>query len=274
MATKVSTVLRAVADGFVKASGYSSAVLAGLVPDIRHLANGGYHCSVEDLKAHGNGNDYSNTRVDDRNFNPSYGAAYDVTLSRADMIRNYKRVYVVFKDKTDPRRRYVNCINTWPGIGDAVRLDFVAGTVKRASDDHKWHVHGELRRRWLADAKAARAHVSIHAGESKAVWAAREETPVKPGTPVLPAPVPAKPLSKQAPGSRVLQYSPGKPVLTGEDVAFVQRFIGAAKAGLADGVFGAKTRAAVIWYQQLRSLKADGICGQATWTAMGVKTSL
>jgi hypothetical protein len=157
MATLVSPALRAVADGFVKSAGYLSAVLSGLVPDSRHLSHGGYHCSVDDLRAHGNGGDYSNTRADDRNFNPHNGSAYDVTLSRADMIRSYKRVYAVWKDRSDPRRKYINCINTWPGTGDAVRIDFAANKIGRASDDHKWHVHGEFRRRWNGDMKAPRA---------------------------------------------------------------------------------------------------------------------
>lgn len=273
MGTQVSAPLRAIADGFVKTSGYPSAVLAGLVPDTRHLANGGYHCSVDDLRAHGNGGDYSNVRPDDKNFNPHYGAAYDVSLSAADMIKNYKRVYAVWKDASDPRRKYVNCINTWPGTGDAVRIDFVTGRIGRASDDHKWHVHGEIRRRYLLDAKAARAHVSMHAGESKAAWIAREET----GRPVPPAaaiPVPPVPAGTHAPGSRVLRYIPGKTVLSGDDVAFVQRFIGPDRAGTADGVFGARTRSGVIWYQQMRGLTGDGIVGHDTWTAMGVKNSL
>lgn len=272
MSTVASSALRAVADGFVKASGYASAVLSGLVPDSRHLSGGGYHCSVNDLKAHGNGNDYSNTRADDRNFNPGNCSAYDVSLSKADMIRNYKRVYAVWKDHDDPRRKYINCINTWPGTGDAVRIDFVANKIGRASDDHKWHVHGELRRRWNNDAKASRAHVSVHSGESKAAWVAREET-AKPA-PVPPKPAPVPPAIKHAPASRVLQYVPGEPVLSGDDVAYVQRYIGPAKAGAADGVAGAKFRAAVIWYQQMRKLTADGVVGHNTWAAMGVRNNL
>jgi peptidoglycan hydrolase-like protein with peptidoglycan-binding domain len=273
MATLVSPALRAAADGFVKASGYGSAVLSGLVPDRRHLSQGGYHCSVEDLLAYGNGRDYSNTRADDKGFNPKYGAAYDVTMSRADMIRHYKRVYAIFKDKSDPRHKYINAINTWPGVGDPVRLDFVTGKVTRASKDHSWHAHGELRRRYLLDAKAARAHHSVHRGESKATWVAREEkTGAKP-----PATIPAPPKTaagNHAPGSRVLQYVPGRAVLGGDDVAFVQRFIGTARAGPADGVAGAKFRSAVLWYQALRGLKSDGIVGKATWVAMGVKSNL
>lgn len=272
MGTVASPALRAAADGFVKAAGYTSAVLAGMVPDPRHLTGGGYHCSVNDLRAHGNQDDYSNTRPDDRNLNVEYCSAYDVTLSRADMIRSYKRVYAVWKDHDDPRRKYINCINTWPGTGDAVRIDFYANRIGYASADHKWHVHGEMRRRFNNDAKAARAHVSVLSGESKAAWIAREET-AKPA-PVPPKPAPVKPAVKHAPGSRELQYVPGHAVLTGDDVAYVQRYIGPAKVGPADGIFGGRTRAGVIWYQQMRKLAADGVVGHNTWAAMGVKNNL
>lgn len=275
MATLVSPVIRAIADGYVKSCGFTSAVLSGIVPDSRHLANGGYHCSVEDLQTHGRGSDYSNTRPDDRNFNPKYAAAVDVTMSKADMIRHYKRFYAVFQDKTDPRRKYFNATNTWPGTGDAVRIDFVAGTIKRASDDHKWHTHDELRRRYLLDPKAARAKLSVAGGETKAAWVAREETgKPAPSTTTVPAGKAPVPPAKHAPGSRVLSYVPGKAVLSGDDVAFIQRYIGAERAGPADGVAGAKFRAAVIWYQKLRGLTADGVAGRATWTSMGVTNKL
>lgn len=281
MATLVSAQLRAIADAVVNKSGYSSAVLSGIVPDARHLDRGGYHCSVEDLRKYHNQDDYSNTRPDDRNFNVKYGAAVDVTLSTADMVKHYKRVHAVWKDKTDPRRKYLNCVNTWDGSGDAVRLDFVSGVAKYASPDHRWHFHAEVRRRYLLDPKAARAVISVFAGEGKATWIAREEKPaVAPKPPVVTGkiPAPVKPVLKPPAkvherGSRVLQYVPGKKVMSGEDCAFVQRFIGSARAGTPDGVFGARTRAAVKWYQQLRGLKADGVVGVATFKAMGVKAS-
>ncbi len=275
MTTLVSPVMRAIADGYVKSCGYSSAVLSGIVPDSRHLSNGGYHCSVEDLRGHGNQNDYSNIRADDRDFNPKYAAALDVSMSKADMIRHYKRFYAVFKDPADPRRKYFNATNTWPGTGDAVRLDFAANKIGRASDDHRWHTHDELKRRYLLDPKAARAKLSVASGETKAAWIAREETgKAGASTAAAPPPAPAKPVPGHPAGSRVLSYTPGKAVLKGEDVAFVQRFIGAAHAGPADGIAGAKFRAAVIWYQRMRGLKADGAVGALTWRAMGIKNSL
>jgi peptidoglycan hydrolase-like protein with peptidoglycan-binding domain len=273
MATLVSAPLRQVADAIVHKSGLKSAVLSGMVPDRAHLENGGYHCSVEDLRKHGNGRDYSNVQPDDRDFNIKYGAAIDVSMNKADMIKVYQRVYRVWKDKTDPRRKYINCVNVWDGSGHPVRLNFVTNKASKANWSHSWHVHDEFRRRYLLDPKAARAHISMFAGESKATWISREE---KPGTKPVASPVKPviKPVVKHAPGSRVLAYVPGKPVLSVDDVSYVQRFLGPERAGKADGVFGARTRAAVAWYQRMRGLKADGVVGAATFRSMGVKNSL
>jgi peptidoglycan hydrolase-like protein with peptidoglycan-binding domain len=57
--------------------------------------------------------------------------------------------------------------------------------------------------------------------------------------------------------------------MRGQDVAFVQRFIGAKLAGPDDGIFGPRTEAAVRWYQRMRGLAVDGLVGPATWAAMG-----
>lgn len=180
MATLVSDELRWAADQIVNHLDYPSAVLSGIQPDRRHLDGGGFHCSVEDLIAHGNGGDYSNTRANDRGFNPKYGAAFDVSLSKTDMIKAYGRVHTVWADKTDPRRKYVNAINGWDGSGNATRLDLDVGVVKYASSDHQWHNHAEIHRKYVRDVKAARAVVSIYRGESKATWIAREESPATP----------------------------------------------------------------------------------------------
>lgn len=50
----------------------------------------------------------------------------------------------------------------------------------------------------------------------------------------------------------------------GEFVKMVQKIVGV----LADGIFGAKTKAAVIAWQRAHSLSADGIVGPATWSVM------
>ncbi|MGA3524179.1 hypothetical protein [Melissospora conviva] len=186
MATLVSEQLRWLADQWENHCGYKSAVLSGIVPDRAHLDTGGYHCSVEDLKAHSNGNDYSNTRPDDRGHNPKHGAGVDMSMSPADMKRCYLRVKRVWDDKSDTRRRYLNAINTWKGSGDAIRLDFYANVTSWATPDHKWHNHGEVRRRWLRDWTAVRAIVSVLKGESHAQWLASQKTTTNPAAPTTP----------------------------------------------------------------------------------------
>lgn len=47
----------------------------------------------------------------------------------------------------------------------------------------------------------------------------------------------------------------------------IQRGYDVGKTG-ADGIYGAKTEAAVRAFQADNGLKADGICGQATWSAL------
>ncbi|MCG5464241.1 hypothetical protein MED01_002406 [Micromonospora sp. MED01] len=167
MATLVSDPIRFIADQWENHCGYPSAVLSGIVPDGRHLDNGGYHCSVEDLKRFGNQRDYSNIRPDDKDRNVRYGAAIDMSLSPSDMKRSHDRMRKVWVDTTDPRRKYLNAFNTWDGSGDAVRLDFYAGTAGYASPDHKWHDHQEVRRRYVLDMTAAEAIVSALKGETK-----------------------------------------------------------------------------------------------------------
>jgi D-alanyl-D-alanine carboxypeptidase/Putative peptidoglycan binding domain len=68
------------------------------------------------------------------------------------------------------------------------------------------------------------------------------------------------------PGSRTLTAG-----ASGDDVAFVQRFIGAKWCGKDDGVFGPGTRAGVLDYQRMRGLAADGVVGSQTWHSMGVR---
>lgn len=64
-------------------------------------------------------------------------------------------------------------------------------------------------------------------------------------------------------GGRVLYLT--RPYLTGSDVEYVQRFIGEARCGPADGVYGPKTESGVRWYQGMRGIRADGIVGPVTW---------
>ena len=54
--------------------------------------------------------------------------------------------------------------------------------------------------------------------------------------------------------------------MSGEDVKTLQRALGC----VVDGAFGRLTEGAVIGFQSLNGLVADGIVGKATWRALGV----
>lgn len=166
---------------------FKSAVFAGDVPDPRHLSRGGYHVCLVHLWSHGNADDYSNRRrLDESTAFTAAGralvAAFDISLSPADMKRVYANVRKVWLDESDPRRKWINAINCWDGSGDATRFDFVAQTAGYASPDHKTHIHCDQPRAYVdlhrsePDAqKAARAAASVITGEARAVWEGREE---------------------------------------------------------------------------------------------------
>lgn len=68
------------------------------------------------------------------------------------------------------------------------------------------------------------------------------------------------------PGGRTLYYT--RPPFVGDDVKYVQRFIGRARCGEDDGVFGPHTERGVRWYQHMRGLHVDGIVGPLTWRSL------
>ncbi|MEH1014766.1 peptidoglycan-binding protein [Micromonospora sp. CPCC 206060] len=70
---------------------------------------------------------------------------------------------------------------------------------------------------------------------------------------------------RTAAGSRTLRAG-----MTGDDVAFVQRFIGERYCGPATGTFDDRTGAGVRWYQEMRKITVDGVVGRQTWRQMGV----
>jgi putative peptidoglycan binding protein len=69
--------------------------------------------------------------------------------------------------------------------------------------------------------------------------------------------VPSSKGSTAAPGTRLVKQG-----MSGRDIAFLQRWVGAKDSG----VFDAATKARVIRYQRIVGLVADGICGKATWS--------
>ncbi|PMR60011.1 MULTISPECIES: peptidoglycan-binding domain-containing protein [Micromonospora] len=82
------------------------------------------------------------------------------------------------------------------------------------------------------------------------------------------ATAPAPPSAGRQPGSRTVRRGS-----TGEDVAFVQRFVGERRCGPATGSFDAKTESGVRWYQGMRGITVDGVVGPVTWRQMGVRVT-
>lgn len=68
------------------------------------------------------------------------------------------------------------------------------------------------------------------------------------------------------PGGRTLFYT--RPPIVGDDVRYVQRFIGKRHCGIADGVYGPNTERGVRWYQGMRGLHVDGVVGPVTWRSL------
>lgn len=71
--------------------------------------------------------------------------------------------------------------------------------------------------------------------------------------------------------SRVIKYQAGKPIMSGEDVAKIQKKLNKVmKTDLTlDGEYGPKTAAEVIRFQAKKGLTADGIVGKKTAEALG-----
>lgn len=92
----------------------------------------------------------------------------------------------------------------------------------------------------------------------------------RPGAPAaVPPPAPRPPAAHPA-GTRELSFHPSR-IMSGADVAYVQRWIGPKQCGRADGRYGPNTAAGVRWYQRMRGLAVDGRVGPRTWRAMGVR---
>lgn len=82
-----------------------------------------------------------------------------------------------------------------------------------------------------------------------------------PPTAKAPATPPAT--NGHAPGTRDLSLV--DPRQSGDDVRYVQRFVGERRCGRADGFFGPNTRDGIRWYQRMRGISVTGVCDRSTW---------
>ena len=148
---------------------FASAVLSGIVGDAEHAQRNSYHNSLEDNPDQ---DGFSNYRPDDAappgNWPRNLASAIDMSMSDTDMATCSWRLWDVWNDTSDPRRAYVNAFNGWFNDGGpAKRYDYVSQDIDETTDDHKWHVHLSIRRKYVQDMQAAEAILSILRGESK-----------------------------------------------------------------------------------------------------------
>lgn len=140
-------------------AGPGTAVESGILPDANHTS--GYHVSRKDNPA---GN-YSIVRADDRaGCGPDdAAAAIDMTFKRtADLVACYARLSAVWLQRaTHPAARYLNAFNGWDGHGSAGRKDLVSGAWSASDTSHKWHIHLEIRRRYVEDWDAMRTLLAV-----------------------------------------------------------------------------------------------------------------
>ena len=255
------------AEGFEKI--FKSAVFSGCVGDARHARRGGYHIG----RLYQPDDNYSVVRPEDRSGQgPADGSsAVDMTMSGSDMKLATARLAAAFRDTKDPRRKYINAFNGWEGGPDAVRYDIYAGRTKRASPDHKSHMHLEQRRRYIRDRTANEAIWSLLRGESVAQWLKSR------GIRVLPKPTPApnrKPAAVPVAAMKAPPY-PGRELSRNDrtktpDPAVRQwqqrmRERGWTSIGKADGLPGPAFERVVRGWQKQIGLKVDGKVGPKTW---------
>lgn len=150
---------------------YSSAVLSGIVGDEDHQQSGGYHISIENNSP----SNYSVTRPDDKappgTWPRNLAAAIDMSMSSQDMATCSWRLWNVWNDQSDPRRQYINGFNGWFNDGGpAKRYDYVTQQISDTTSDHKWHVHLEIRRKYVTDSKASEAIISVLRGDTKEIY--------------------------------------------------------------------------------------------------------
>jgi peptidoglycan hydrolase-like protein with peptidoglycan-binding domain len=136
-----------------------------------------------------------------------------------------------------------------------------AARAYTGSNPHTDHVH------------ISGKHGSSHANHGTCVGydlAAQNSTPAFNLCPAPKPVVPPKPKpSTTAPGTRILE--PKNPDMSGDDVEFVQHFIGPKHCGAADRFYGPNTTAGVRWYQNMRGVPVTGKVDAHTWAQMGVK---
>jgi hypothetical protein len=143
-----------------------SAQNSGIVGDLAHAREGGYHISREDQPS----SNYSCVLPEDRRGPSNLAAAIDETMNERDMALVSRRLLNSAKDQNDPRLNWCRAFNGWLGSGEAFRYDTYHQHQLWATPDHKWHVHLEVLREHVNNMQAMRDILSVVRGESVEQW--------------------------------------------------------------------------------------------------------
>lgn len=253
MSTVATPLVRQLASDWEKL--FSSADMVGVVGNAAHARRGGYHIGRQFQPA----DNYSCIRPDDKLGPDDAAAAIDMRLSDIEMRACTSRLVTAFTNVSDPRRKYLNAFNGTQDNKTARRWDVYARKIQAASADHLWHVHLEIRRKYVNSPVAMKAILSILKGESVANYL--HSIGLEP-TITLNA---AKAAAPKYPG-RVMVRNDHQ-IVPDKNVKLFQQQM--RKRGwtsvTADGFFGAKTYSAVKRFQVVCGVKSDGVIGPTTW---------
>ncbi len=250
MTTLAPPLVRKLARDWEENCGLRSAQLSGIVGDAAH-GSSGYHISRQDCDS----GDYSVVRPDDKGGPSNMAAAIDMTMSASDMRLCTQRLVVAYSNVNDPRRKYLNAFNGTLNNTSARRWDVYARVISSATSDHLWHVHLEIRRKYVESTTAMAGILAILQGQPVEKFLVATGVRLAPGTKAVAPAYPGVPLKK---GMR-------HPAIGLWQARMLKR--GWASIGKDDGVFGEKTLSVVIRWQDYLKIIADGkgVIGPKTW---------
>lgn len=256
MSTVAPALVKQLASDWSKKCGLGSAKISGIIGDTAHQARGGYHIGRKFQPS----SNYSVVRPDDKAGPDDAAAAIDMTMSASDMRLCTGRLVSAYTNVSDPRRKYLNAFNGTQDSKNARRFDVYARKTKAASSDHLWHIHLEIRRKYVNSATAMRAILSILKGESVRQYLAGA------GVTVSLAVSGGKSSTAPAfPGVLKRNDHQGVPV-PGVKLFQAQMIARGWKSlGKADGFFGPRLESVVKTWQAQCGLPADGMIGAKTW---------
>ncbi|MEV6526896.1 peptidoglycan-binding domain-containing protein [Longispora sp. NPDC051575] len=226
-----------------------AATFSGIVGDVAHRREGGYHISREDQPNPGN---YSVQLGPDREGASNWASAVDMSMMQRDMWLVTARLLASAKDPNDPR---LDSVREFYGTLDGRTVtgwDCYNGRPSSSDSSHLWHVHISFLRKYANDAAAMAAVLSVIVGQPSPGG----------GTPTPPTPsYPAWP-------GREISYTPGRPQMNGGDVRTWQQRMAARGWSIGvDGWYGPQSASVARQFQAEKGLTVDGIVGPNTWAA-------